>query len=126
MKTPPWTRRGISMSQRLADFTVALVVAGWVLFVLGLAVLYLLLKFFGQVVARDHARQVRCARRFGIGQTTSIPHRRQGTARRLCRWCVPDRYKPRGSTFSRVWQGPGNRAFAHAGLRFKQHCSATD
>jgi len=35
------------MSQRLADFTVALVVAGWVLFVLGLAVLYLLLKFFG-------------------------------------------------------------------------------
>ena len=45
MKSPPWTSPGTPMQQRLVDFTVALVVAGGVLFVLGLAGLYLLVKF---------------------------------------------------------------------------------
>ena len=45
MKSPPWTRRGIPLWKRFADSTVVLVVAGWVLFVLGLTVLYVLTKF---------------------------------------------------------------------------------
>ena len=45
MKSPPWTRGAIPIGQRLADFTVALVVAGWAVFLLGLAALYLLVKF---------------------------------------------------------------------------------
>jgi hypothetical protein len=45
MKSPPWTRCETSMWQRLADFTVALVVASGVLFALGLIALYLLMKF---------------------------------------------------------------------------------
>jgi len=39
MKSPPWTW------QRLPDFTLVLVIAGWALFLLGLAALYLLVKF---------------------------------------------------------------------------------
>jgi hypothetical protein len=45
MKSPPWTRGAIPMWQRLADFTVALAVAGGVFFALGLTALYLLQKF---------------------------------------------------------------------------------
>ena len=45
MKSPPWMRGAIPMWQRLADFTLALAVAGWALFLLGLAALYVLLKF---------------------------------------------------------------------------------
>jgi len=45
MKSPPWTRGAIPMRQRLADFTLALLVTGWVLFLLGLAALYVLVKF---------------------------------------------------------------------------------
>jgi len=33
------------MQQRLVDFTVALVVAGWAILLLGLAALYVLVKF---------------------------------------------------------------------------------
>ena len=45
MKSPLWTRPGIPMQQRLVDFTVALVVAGWAILLLGLAALYVLVKF---------------------------------------------------------------------------------
>ena len=45
MKSPPWTRGTIPMWQRLADFTLALLVTGWALFLLGLAALYVLVKF---------------------------------------------------------------------------------
>ena len=44
MKSPPWIRRETPMWQHLADFTVALAVAGGVLFALGLTGLYLLQK----------------------------------------------------------------------------------
>jgi hypothetical protein len=43
MKSPPWIRCETPMWH--ADFTVALAVAGGVLFALGLTALYLLLKF---------------------------------------------------------------------------------
>jgi hypothetical protein len=45
MKSPPWIRCETPMWQRLADFTVALAVAGGVFFGLGLTALYLLQKF---------------------------------------------------------------------------------
>jgi hypothetical protein len=45
MKSPPWRRGAIPMWQRLGDFTVALGIAGGVLFALGLTALYLLQKF---------------------------------------------------------------------------------